>query len=56
MVEKDEGKQANYNVIAISNPFWQGFYTFYNDSSKSWSNIYLGDGMKTKQYYIPITV
>lgn len=43
-------------MVVISNPFWQGFYTFFNDATKSWSNIYIGDGMKTKQYYIPTSL
>jgi Radial spokehead-like protein len=56
MVGKDEGSTVTYNVVVISNPFWPGFYTFYNDQKKSWSHIYLGNGMKGKQFFIPIAI
>ena len=35
------------------NPFWPGWYTFFSPIRKSWSHIYLGDGVKARQQFIP---
>lgn len=53
LIGPDEGNTGSYDIVVIKNPFWPGFATFYDHRTKSWSNLYLGNGRKLKQYFIP---
>ena len=50
---EDETVGHNYGVTLVKSLTWDGALTMMIPSKKTWSFIYIGDGLKRDQEYIP---